>query len=76
VCVRCWTSHHTDSYESGSLGKRDEKEMMTNHVCIGTHSSGKNMRKIHTIWYVIIPCPKMVLWYEMNTEGYEMITVV
>ena len=23
-------------------------------------SSGKNMRKIHTIWYVIIPCPKMV----------------
>jgi hypothetical protein len=22
--------------------------------------SGKNIRKIHTIWYVIIPCPKMV----------------
>ena len=24
--------------------------------------SGKNIRKIHTIWYVIIPCPKMV-WF-------------
>ena len=23
-------------------------------------ASGKNMRKIHTIWYVIIPCPKIV----------------
>ena len=22
--------------------------------------SGKNIRKIHTIWYVIIPCPKIV----------------
>jgi hypothetical protein len=31
--------------------------------------SGKNMRKIHTIWYVIIPCPKMV------TISYQKIDI-
>jgi hypothetical protein len=27
---------------------------------VSAQASGKNIRKIHTIWYVIIPCPKMV----------------
>ncbi len=50
TCPPLSSSPHAHSFVLGTA-------VMNTHT---DHPSEKNMRKIHTIWYVIIPCPKMV----------------